>query len=229
MAKTAAKQQLVKKVWVPILAPKLFNEMLIGESLLADANTAVGRIVTVSMTTLTNDIQRQHINVSFKVTGINKDALVTELVGYHFSPNSVKRFVRRARSKLDDSFTVVTADGKKLRIKPLMVTRSRTKGGVKAALIKGARTFLTNHLAKTKLEAFWTDVIAHNAQKQLSDALRKTYPLNTCEFRWIVVEGEGVPPVVVEETKKETPATDATETTEEVLEEAIADADSVAQ
>lgn len=228
MAKTAAKQQLVKKVWVPLLAPKIFNEVLIGESLLADPNAAVGRIVTVSMTTLTNDIQRQHINISFKVIGVNKDALVTELVGYHFSPNSVKRFVRRARSKLDDSFTAVTADGKKIRIKPLMVTRSRTKGGVKAALIKGARTFLANHLAKIKLEQFWTDVIAHNAQKQLADALRKTYPLNTCEFRWIVVEGEGVPPVI-EETKKETPATDTTESTEEVLEEAIVDADSVAQ
>ncbi len=222
MAKPVAKAQAVKKQWIPIVAPKVFNETWIGESLLGDPNVAIGRTLTVSMTTLTNDIQKQHVNLSFKINEFKKDVLNTELIAYHFSPSATRRFVRRARTKIDDSFLGVTADGKQLRIKPLIVTRSKAQGGVRAGIHKAAREFFILQLSKMKLEAFWNELLSHNLQKALGESLRKIYPLSSCEVRWVFVAGEGVPPVIAEEIKKE-------ETTEEILEDAIADAETVAQ
>ena len=76
-------------------------------------------------------------------------------------------------------------------------------------------------------------MVSHTLQKQLSDSLRKTYPLNICEIRWATIEGEGIPPAVIEDAvvKKETPIDDAdiVEKTEEVLEEAIVDAERIGQ
>ncbi|MBI4145394.1 hypothetical protein HY493_04285 [Candidatus Woesearchaeota archaeon] len=202
MAKPTAKQQLVKKAWMAILAPKLFGEGFIGETFIAEPETALGRLVTVSMTTLTNDPSQQHINLSFKIAGKTKDALTTELIGYRISPSSTKRFVRRARSKIDDSFSAVTSDGKKLRIKPMIVTRGKAQGGTRAALQKATRQFFILHLSKMTLDQFWQDVLGHTVQKALSDSLRKLYPLATCELRWIAFEGEGVPPEAPKEEPK---------------------------
>jgi ribosomal protein S3AE len=190
---TAQAKQQVKKGWFPIIAPKLFNEGWVGEVFIADPAATIGRIVTVSMTVLTNDPQRQHVLLSFRITGQGKQGLTTELVSYHFSPNATKRFVRRSRSKMDDSFTANTADGKKIRIKPMIVTRSKAQGGVRAAMVKATREFFILHLSKMKLEQFWSELVNHNIQKGLGDQLRKLYPLSACEVRWAFIAGEGVP------------------------------------
>ena len=193
MAKPTGKQSLVKKGWVPILAPKMFNEQLIGESFLAEPTAAIGRIVTVSMMTLTGDPQRQQINLSFKIIGKSPQGLTTELISYKYSPASMRRFVRRGKSKLDDSFTAVTMDGKKMRIKPTIVARGNAQGGVSAALKKFAREFFILHLSKMKLDQFWSELVSHNIQKGLADAIRKIYPVGACEIRWVLIEGEGTP------------------------------------
>ncbi|HSU72823.1 MAG TPA: hypothetical protein VLJ21_03160 [Candidatus Binatia bacterium] len=193
MSKPTAKQAAAKKGWVPILAPKMFNDAWVGETFIADPNEAIGRMVTVSMTILTNDPQRQSINLGFKIIGKNSNGLTTELLSYRYSPSSTRRFVRRGRSKLDDSFAVTTQDGKKLRIKPMLVTRGKAQGGVSAALQKAAREFFIVQMSKMKLEQFWNELVSHNLQKALGDSLRKIYPLSACEIRWALVEGEGVP------------------------------------
>jgi ribosomal protein S3AE len=209
MAKPAAKQTAAKKGWVPILAPKLFNEQWIGEIFIAEPAEAVGRMVTVSMTILTNDPQRQSINLGFKIIGKTNQGLTTELLSYHYSPSSTRRFVRRGRSKLDDSFTATTQDGKKLRIKPMLVTRGKAQGGVSAALLKAAREFFIVQLSKMKLEQFWNETVAHNIQRGLGDSLRKIYPLSAAEIRWVFIEGEGVPMPVEEVKPAEQPAEQA--------------------
>jgi len=58
MAKGAVKTVIKKKKWVPIQAPKLFNEQIIGESLVGEAQELVGRRATVSLMTLTGDPQK---------------------------------------------------------------------------------------------------------------------------------------------------------------------------
>jgi len=208
MAKPAVKQTTAKKAWVPILAPKLFNEQHIGEIFIAEPDSAIGRMVTVSMMTLTGDPQRQQINLGFKIIGKSSNGLTTELLSYRYSPASTRRFVRRGRSKLEDSFAAVTQDGKKIRIKPMVVARGKAQGGVSAALQKHAREFFILHLSKMKLDQFWSEVVSHNIQKGLGDSLRKIYPLSACEIRWAFIEGEGTP-AEMEEPVQEAPKQEA--------------------
>ena len=202
MAKSGSKQQ-VKKQWVPIIAPKIFSERLIGETFIADTKEAIGKMVTISSTILTNETREQHINVGFKIIGENKNGLTTEFLSYHFSPSSIRRYVRRNRSKIEDSFVVTTADGKKLRIKVLLVSRGKAQGGASAALKKATREFFILNLSKMKLEQFWGDVINHSIQKGLQDSLRKIHPLTAAEIRWALVIGDGTPPEAPKEEKAE--------------------------
>ncbi|MEM3154824.1 MAG: hypothetical protein QW165_04660 [Candidatus Woesearchaeota archaeon] len=184
MAKgTAAAVVVKKKKWVPIRAPKLFNEQVIGESFVGEAQELVGRSVTVSLMTLTNDPQKQVINVSFRITGAKDNVAQTELVGYQVLPSAAKKLMRRQRSKIDDSFIVETADKKFIRIKPLIVTRGRTTHSVIAAMRKLERAYIAKTISKMDFESFVRDVVQKKLQHGLNQLLRRLYPVGACEIR----------------------------------------------
>lgn len=196
---TQPKVQIVKKKrWLPIVAPKSFNEEPVGETFAAEPAEAVGRTVSVSLMALTGDPQRQHVTIVFKIAGHEGDKLTTDIIGYRILPSALKRLVRRSRDKLDDSFEAVTKDGKKVRIKPVLVCRSKASGSVTAALRKNVRASVANILAVTSYDEFLHDLISGKFQRTVAESVRKIYPLSACEIRWMEHVGVGVPPVVKE-------------------------------
>jgi len=74
-----------KKVWVPMIAPALFNNQPIGEMYLTEDANPVGRQVTVSLMTLTGDPQRQNIHISFKISKAENNQLLTTLVNWNWA------------------------------------------------------------------------------------------------------------------------------------------------
>jgi len=184
MAKVAAAAVVIKKKkWVPIRAPKLFNEQIIGESFVGEVQELVGRHVTVSLMVLTGDPQKQTVNVSFKITGVVENAAVTELIGYQVLPSAAKKLMRRQRSKIDDSFIVETSDKKYIRVKPLIVTRGRTTRSVMASMRKLERAYIAKMISKMDFESFVRDVVQKKLQHGLNQLLRRLYPVGACEIR----------------------------------------------
>ncbi len=184
MAKgTAAAVIVKKKKWVLIQAPKLFNEQVIGESFVEEAQMLVGRHVSVSLMVLTGDPQKQAVNVSFKITGVKNNVVTTELVGYQLLPSAAKKLMRRARSKIDDSFIVETADKKYIRVKPMIITRGRTTHSVLATMLKLERAYISKMISKMDFEGFVRDVVSKKLQHGLSQLLKRLYPVGVCEIR----------------------------------------------
>src|SRR5262245_19272457 len=110
--KQDAQLKVRKKKWVQIVAPKLFREVVIGEVPLYEAEQLKGRRMTVNMMTLTNNPKNQSISVKIIVSEIKEGKGHTELTGFETMPGSLKRIVRRGRTKIEDSFVVQTADKK---------------------------------------------------------------------------------------------------------------------
>ena len=181
--KKAAKVVVKKKRWVPVIAPKLFNEREIGEMHVEDPQSAVGRKLTVSMATITGEPRKQNIMVKFLISGFAGEKLMTQLVGYKLNTAATKRMMRRNRSKLDDSLTYKTADEKKIRLKPMIVTRGRAQGGTRSELRKRMKEHLTNTIAKTNFEQLMRDIIQGKFQRAMQDALKKTFPVTGSEVR----------------------------------------------
>jgi len=181
--KRTAKVVVKKKRWVPVIAPKLFNEREIGEMHVEDPQSAVGRKLTVSMATITGEPRKQNIMVKFLISGFAGEKLMTQLIGYKLNTAATKRMMRRNRSKLDDSLTYKTADEKKIRLKPMIVTRGRAQGGTRSELRKRMKEHLTNTIAKTNYEQLMRDIIQGKFQRAMQDALRKTFPVTGSEVR----------------------------------------------
>jgi ribosomal protein S3AE len=182
---TAAAVVVKKKKWVAIRAPKLFNEQVIGESFVGEAQELVGRNVTVSLMVLTGDPQKQTVNVSFKITGVKDNAAFCELIGYQVLPSAAKKLMRRQRSKIDDSFIVETADKKYIRVKPLIVTKGRTTHSTMAAMRKLERAYIAKTISKMDFENFVREVVQKKLQHGLGQLLRLLYPIGACEIRML--------------------------------------------
>ncbi len=203
-AKNAAKaaadiKKQKKKKWCPIVAPELFGSRIIGESFVDDASFLMGKAITANMMQLVGDMKKQHINLMFKVTDVKEGKGYTTLVKYELSPSSLKRLAKREKDKLSDSFVVKTSDGKLVRIKPVMVTNSKTNGSALASLIKNCRAVCKEIVNRTNFEQIVVDLVEYRFQKQVREALHQTYPLRNLEIRSFAIESKKKKETVEEE------------------------------
>lgn len=212
-----SQKAIVKKRWVSIVAPKLFNEQIIGESYLAEPDLAIGKTVQVSMMALTGEPQKQSLNLKFKIINRVGEKLMTDIVEYQISPAAVRRMGRRGKARVEESMRVVTSDGKILRVKPFLIARGRPKGAVMANVRKTIRQRLPILVAKVTLEGFFDEILSYRMQRTLADSVRKIYPIALSEIRWAkILPGTEVPPVFAENAvKQEAKPEQAQETAEQ--------------
>jgi len=179
--KTAVK--IVKKKWVPMYASQEFNKQRIGETYVLNTVDALHKPITVNLMTLTMDPKKQNISISFVAEKIEGDGAHCRCIGYKMSAVSLKKIIRRNRTKIGDSFTVSTKDGKKIRIKPLFVTRTHASKPTCTEIRKKARAFIALSLRKLTYSQFVIEVVQRRFQKRLQDLLKKIYPLSICDIR----------------------------------------------
>jgi len=179
-----------KKKWIKIIALKPFNEQFIGETFVSETQDAIGRKIRLSLMNLTNNPKNQNVTIIFEITKKHAEGVGAEMTGYNLVASSVKRFVRRGCNRIDESYIFRTADNKKIRIKPFILTRSLTKGSVLKAMRKAVKEFLSNNVQKSSYEKFVNDLLYHKLQKELRDHLKKIYPARVCEIRLMEIEKE---------------------------------------
>ncbi len=172
-----------KKRWFQLIAPKMFKNQTLGETLVAEPDKMMKKPIKVSMMSLTGDMKKQHINIKFEVCNISENKAYTKVVGYEFGPASIKRLVRRRRKRVDDSYICDTKDNIKVRIKPFFVTRAETNKSVMTSMRKLSKAFIEKFAAERKCDDLIYDIIDYRLQRELRKVLAKVYPLRTCEIR----------------------------------------------
>lgn len=172
-----------KKRWLPIVAPELFNHALLGETMVVEPVEMIGKTINLSLMTLTGDLKKQSINVTFKVVGTHDNKAITEIIGYALSPSSIKRFVRRGRARIDTSFVCKTADDKAVRIKPFIVTAFDCSRSLASAIQKRTIECLVREVTKKEYKHVVRDLVEGRLQSRLYDALKKITPLKIASIR----------------------------------------------
>lgn len=183
-----AKAKVLKKHWYPLIAPKLFRNVVLGETLVYEPQQMIGKIIRQNLMNLISDVKRQNVNVIFEVVNVENDKGHTNFVGYAMVQSSVKRMVRRNISKIDMSFTCATSDKRNIRIKPLIITRMSTSVSVASKIRKHAHEFLIKYIGGISFDNFTNDLIRHKMQDALRYHLKKVYPVRVCEIRFMQVE-----------------------------------------
>jgi small subunit ribosomal protein S3Ae len=191
-AKKSLKQiKVKKKKWYLIVTPKDMGETVIGETFLDEPELAMGRTVKVNLMQLTGDIKSQNIELRFEISEATESKLSTRIIGYYYAPSSIRRFVRRRMTRIDDSLVIMTEDGKKVRIKPFLLTRNKVTRIVEYTLRATQRKELFNFVRKTPYDALFLAIIKYQIQKEIREKLNKIYPIKSFEIR-ILEETKGL-------------------------------------
>lgn len=223
MAKRTLRQiKTKKKKWMPIYASKDFGEVFLGELLVSDVKNLEEKSLTINLMDITGNAKNQNVNIRFKVESVEGEKAFAVPVNYTMIPAGIKRFIRRGKGRIDDSFVLTTSDKKRIRIKFILVTKSKTKNSVANAIRKSAKYFLNKMISSRTYNAFYHDLVSYNIQRSLKSNLKKIYPLGVCEIRAVELDKR---PVRVEhkevetEEKKEEPEGEKVEKKEEKVEE----------
>ncbi|MBR9690326.1 hypothetical protein GOV08_01440 [Candidatus Woesearchaeota archaeon] len=181
-----------KKTWIPIIAPKLFREQIIGETPVIETSKAVGKIVSSNMMTLTGNIRKQSITAKLLITEVKEGKAYSKLVRYEISPPSIKRQVRRRRDRIDDSLVYKTSDGVKVRLKPFLLTRSLSKSSVRTEIRKRVKVFLFKKVSQITYDSLIESIINNKLQREMKESLSKVFPIRNADIRVMYIEKDDV-------------------------------------
>jgi small subunit ribosomal protein S3Ae len=174
-----------RKKWFHLIAPKLFSEQVLGETPADEPDMVKGRTVEVNLMMLTGNMKLQNINVTFEVTNVQGANAYTEVKKFEIQPASIKRRVRRRKDKLDDSFICVTRDNKMIRLKPLIITNSKSSSSIKAKLRRVTMLNLQRSIRTVDYDTLVTDIVNNKLQKDMRNTLHKTFPVKIFDIRML--------------------------------------------
>ena len=212
MAKQTLKVR--KKKWFPVIAPKLFREHVVGEIHLYEPTSMLNRSLVVNMMNLTGNPRNQQVNVMLRISEVKEGKGLTSIMGFEMMPSSIKRIVRRGRTKIGDSVTVATSDNKKVKIKPLLITNTVVNKSISNSIRIRVRNNLAGLVSRLTYENLVQEIMSFKLQKHLGSLAAKIAPIRSSEIKGFkLIEKEGVrvlkpgkikePEKVVEEKKEE--------------------------
>jgi small subunit ribosomal protein S3Ae len=194
-AKPAArkiKDKWKAKEWYKMYAPKMFNQVLLGETPSADPASLMGRMTEATVHDLTGDFSKMHVKMKFKVSEVRGFEAHTVFIGQDLTSDYVRRLTRRKRTKTDHVIDVRTKDGYLLRIKPMSITDQRIQSSQETAV----RTLMTEEVNRMGLEMTLSDmiriVITGELAKRLSQVSKVIVPIKRVEIRKTEVLEMGV-------------------------------------
>ncbi len=197
MAKIKVKEvKQKKKKWFNLIAPKQFNEVVVGETPAIDASTLVGKTVTLSLMNLTKDVRKQNINVRLKVNEVKDNKAHSELDTFTMNSSAIKRLVRRRKDRVDDSFVAISNDDRRVRVKPMVLTRSNTNQSVLSAIRRYIKVFLVNKVNNMTYAEFVEYVVTDKFHRDVKKQIAKIYPVKLCIIRAFNLEANLKAPVV---------------------------------
>jgi small subunit ribosomal protein S3Ae len=198
------------KNWYQILAPSLFNNVPVAETLAENPDLLIGRVTEVSLQDLTNDFRKSHIKLLFTVDKVEQNTAHTQLKGHVLTSDYLRRMIRRRKSRVDGVFDAQTRDGALLRVKPFAIAEKRIQSSQKK-LIRNVMKEVISKEAKTKtLNAFIKDCLEGKIGSEIYKHCKIYYPVKRIEINkteiirlpTVIIEDEKPPEKIKEEPSK---------------------------
>lgn len=187
------------KNWYTILAPSLFNNVPVAETLSESPDNLIGRTTEVSLQDITNDFRKSHIKLLFTVDRIEQNTAHTQLKGHLLTSDYLRRMIRRRKSRVDGVFDIETRDGALLRVKPFAIAEKRIQSSQKK-LIRNVMNDVIRKEGKAKtLNSFIKDCIEGKTGSEIYKHCKIFYPVKRIEIN--KTEIIRLPTVIIEDEK----------------------------
>ncbi|HIG99461.1 MAG TPA: 30S ribosomal protein S3ae [Thermoplasmata archaeon] len=214
------------KNWYTILAPSLFNNVPVAETLAETPESLIGRVTEVSLQDITNDFRKSHIKLLFSIDKIEQNTAHTQLKGHLLTSDYLRRMIRRRKSRVDGVFDVETRDGALLRVKPFAIAEKRIQSSQKKLIRNVMKEVITKEGKTKTLNSFIKDCLDGKTGSEIYKHCKIYYPVKRIEVNkteiirlpTVIIEDEK-PEVKPEEQPQEPPKEESEVPTEEEMKE----------
>ena len=186
-SRLAARKQRDKwraKRWFTVRAPRNpWSYRNIGETLAEEDSMLTGRVYEMMQNELDGDFSKMHVKVKFQITHTIGSDAITEFIGHEVAKDHIRRQVRRARSKVDDTVDVVTEDGFYIRIKPIIITHRTAKSSQKQEMRARARDAILKMGATSTWVSIQKSIMDGTLENAIKDSISLIHPVRTVMLR----------------------------------------------
>ena len=181
------------KEWYKIYAPRMFNQVELGETPSSDPSSLVGRQAEVTVHELTGDFSKMHIKIRFRVEDVKGLEAHTVFIGHELTSDYVRRLTRRKRTKTDHVVDVRTKDGYLVRLKPMSITEQRIQAAQETAIRGLMSSQLQTSVSDMTVSELVKAVISGDLTRDLAQACKVIIPIKRIEIRKTEVLEAGTP------------------------------------
>lgn len=153
--KGRVKDKWREKRWVTIHAPSSFNNVKIGYIPITDDETAVGRVMEVTLhDILKGDASQYQYKMYFQISKVDGDKAHTIFKRFEYSKEFLRSLVRRGSSKINLITDVKTSDGYIFRIKIIALTHRQLNTSRQHALRLIAQDIINKSVPEMTIDQF---------------------------------------------------------------------------
>lgn len=176
------------KDWFTIIAPKIFQEKVLGETPGDDVKKVIGRTVEAPLVMITNDMSKYYLKAKMKIVRIDDLKAYTELAGLECLRDYIARMIRHRVTRIDTVQRLETKDGKKVAVKSIIVTNKRVTRGVEKDIKKYVEDVIAKTVTESTLDDFVTKILKDNIKQKVMKEGSKIYPLRFFEIRKLEIK-----------------------------------------
>lgn len=181
--RTTRRSDWTEKTWFTLIAPEEFGEQEVGETVADEPEKVLGRTVETTYGDLSGDLSKQNTKIRFQVEEVAGEKGYTKFVGHELTSDYVGSLVKRRTSRVDGIFDVLTEDGYKLRVKPVLFTTRQCDADHQGELRASAERVVRNFAKGNEFGSFVRGLTDGSMASELYKEGRKVYPLRRAEVR----------------------------------------------
>lgn len=170
------------KKWYRVFAPEAFGNVEIGDTISADPENMLGRVITTTLGEVTQDYSKSHIKMGFKINKVAGDAAYTEFIGHEVTRDYLRSMIKRRASRIDTVHPVITKDGKLLRVTVVCLTVSRAEQSQVHAVRQAIAQTLSARAAESDLETLVKEIVSGDMARDIFKVVKEIYPIRRVEI-----------------------------------------------
>lgn len=152
---TRVKDKWREKKWVTVIAPLAFNNAPIAYIPITDDESAVGRVVEVTLFDIVKGDPSQHqFKLYFQISKVEGDTAISIFKRYEYAKEFLRSLVRRGSSLITLIGDVRTKDGYLFRVKIIALTQKKLNTSRKHALRLIARDVMAKTIPEMTIDQF---------------------------------------------------------------------------
>jgi len=182
------------KSWYKVYTPDQLGKYYIGDTIAADPDIVVGRVLQTTLGEIINDYARQNVKMRFRIASVAGDAAYTEFVGHEVTRDYLRSLVKRRTTRIDAHIPVTTKDGKNLLLTVTCYTLTRANLSQTHAIRGMITKFVTEQVQNGDINAFLNSIVTGEISKELFKMLKEVFPIRRVEVIKSKVE---IPSIVV--------------------------------